>query len=156
MQDNAFDLIFADFLEKINALPSRSRLSDADTKVLYAYAYELLQQGNFEKADGYFSLLTIYRPTEVRFLAGQGLVHKMLKRYDEAITVYGFITLLEPAQPLHHLCIVECQLLQGKMQDAFDTLETVMQLCDQGEGHEKTRARAQAIASLLSGANVGA
>ena len=143
-------------ISDLEALVSRSRLDDADTEVLYASAYRLVQQGNFEKAESMFSMLTIYRPTTVKYLAGAALCQKMLKKEEIAAGIYAFMALIEPEQPLHHLCIAECQLQQGKKQEARESLALVLEFCAHNSGHDKTRSRAQAIDCLLARADANA
>ncbi len=142
--------IFAGFLADLEALPSSSRLDRADTEVIYALAYQFVAQGHFDTAYRYFSLLTLYRPTDVKYLAGLALSYKMLQRYDAAVGVYSFMALIEPAEPQHPLSSAECLLLQGQAQEARDTLALVMRFCQENSGHEKTGQRAKAIALLLS------
>ncbi len=145
--------IIPDFLAELEALPSSSRLERADTEAIYALAYQQVVQGHFDTAYRYFSLLTLYRPTEVKYLAGLALSHKMLERYEAAAGVYSFMALLEPAEPQHQLSISECLLRQGDTKDAQDTLALVTRFCRENAGHEQTAERAKAIASLLSRAN---
>lgn len=142
--------IFSDFLAELEALPSSSRLEQADTEAIYALAYQLVAQGHFDTSYRYFSLLTLYRPTDVKYLAGLALSHKMLQRYEAAVGVYSFMALIEPAEPQHQLSIAECLLRQGETKDAQDTLALVMRFCQENSGHENVAERAKAIALLLS------
>lgn len=142
--------IFTDFLADLEALPSSSRLDWADTEAIYTLAYQLVAQGHFDTSYRYFSLLTLFRPTEVKYLAGLALSYKMLQRYDAAVGVYSFMAVIEPAEPLHHLSIAECLLLGGDTEQARDTLALVMRFCQENNGHEKAAERAKAIALLLS------
>ena len=140
----------ADLIAVLEALPSRARLSDANTEFMYAFAYQLVTQGHFDKADRYFSILTLYRPTTVKFLAGAALCHKMLKRHQAAVNVYSFMASIEPQEPEHLLCAAECLLQQGKTQQASETVALVVRFCQENPGHEQTALRAKAIAALLS------
>ncbi len=150
MSHAAPDDIFAGFLADLEALPSSSRLDRADTEAIYALAYQFVAQGHFDTAYRYFSLLTLYRPTDVKYLAGLALSHKMLQRYEAAVGVHSFMALIEPAEPQHQLSIAECLLLQGETNDARDTLALVMRFCQENSGHENVAERAKAIALLLS------
>lgn len=156
MPNNSHTELVTAFIAGLETLPSRARLDDADTESIYASAYQLVQQGDFEKASSLFLMLLIYRPTTVKYLAGAALCHKMLRKEELAAGLYAFMALIEPEQPLHHLCIAECQLQQGKKQEARDSLALVLQFCEDHSGHEKTRARAQAIDSLLARAHAAA
>lgn len=142
--------IFTGFLADLEALPSSSRLDHADTEAIYALAYQFVAQGHFDTAYRYFSLLTLFRPTDVKYLAGLALSHKMLQRYEAAVGVYSFMAVIEPAEPLHQLSIAECLLLQGQTQEAQDTLALVTRFCQENSGHENAAERAKAIAMLLA------
>lgn len=140
----------AGLISDLEALPSRQRLSDSDTEVIYAFGYQEAAQGRFEPAHRYFSLLTLYRPTSVKYLAGLAWSCKKLQRYAEAVGLYAFMALIEPDAPQHHLAIAECLLLQGETQQARDTLALVMRFCEKNPGHEPTAERAATIAALVS------
>lgn len=150
MQHPAHAELVPEFLADLAALPSASRLEDADVENIYALAYQLLLQGHYENAGKHFALLTLYRPTATKFLAGAALCHKMLQRYEAAIGVYAFMCMIEPAEPEHQLGIAECLLLQGQAQEARDTLALVVRFCAENPGHELAAQRAKAIAARLS------
>lgn len=150
MPDTSDAEIIGKFITKLEALPARARLDDDDTEIIYAEAYQLVQQGNFEKACDLFSMLAVYRPTTVKYLAGLAICHKKLERPEIAAGIYAFMALIETEQPVHHLCIAECLVQQGKKQEARESLALVVQFCEANSGHEKALARARAIDSLLS------
>ncbi|WP_315124589.1 tetratricopeptide repeat protein [Comamonas antarctica] len=150
MPDTADTDIFQRFLADLQALPSRSRLDQADTEAIYALAYQQAVHGHFDTAYRYFSLLTLYRPTELKYLAGLALSYKMLQEYESAIGVYAYMAMIEADEPEHQLAIAECLLLQGNLDDARATLDLVARFCAENSGHEKTSARVQAITALLS------
>ncbi|MFC7206471.1 CesD/SycD/LcrH family type III secretion system chaperone [Comamonas endophytica] len=153
MPDTSNADIVKKFIADLEALPSRARLDDDDTEIIYAEAYQLVQQGNFEKAVSLFSMISIYRPTTIKYLAGLAICEKKLGRPESAAGIYAFMALIETEQPLHHLCIAECLLQQGKKQEARESLALVVQFCEANSGHEKTLARARAIDALLAHAN---
>jgi len=150
MPDTADTDIFQRFLADLQALPSRSRLDQADTEAIYALAYQQAVHGHFDTAYRYFSLLTLYRPTELKYLAGLALSYKMLQEYANAIGVYAYMALLEADEPEHQLSIAECLLQQGKADEARETLDLVTRFCAENSGHEKAGERAKAITALLS------
>lgn len=142
--------LFAAFLAELQTLPSSTRLEQADTEAIYALAYQQLLRGDFQTAYRFFSLLTLYRPTDVKYLAGLAMSCKTLRAYDAAIGVYAFMALIEPTEPQHQLSIAECLLHQGATEDARQTLAVVQRFCAAYSGHERAAARAQAITSLLA------
>lgn len=131
-------------------LPSSQRLSPEDTEAIYGLAYHAVGQGHFDTAFRYFSVLTLYRPTEPAYLSGLALCYKMLKRHAEALSVYSFLAATDEAgEPQHTLSIVECLLLLGAYDEARATLELVQRFCEESGGHEKAAERARALASML-------
>jgi type III secretion system low calcium response chaperone LcrH/SycD len=135
--------------EALQALPSSQRLSRADTQAIYALAYNHVAQGHFESAYRYFSLLTLYQPTDVGYLSGLALCYKMLKQYGEALSVYSFLAAMDSKDPQHTLSIVECLLLLGAFDEARSTLDMVVRFCKEESGHEKAGERAEALAAML-------
>ncbi|HZY20508.1 MAG TPA: tetratricopeptide repeat protein [Ramlibacter sp.] len=137
--------------DALEALPGSARLSNADVEAVYALAHQLVAQARYETAFRYFSLLTLYRPTEVRYLRGLALCHRMLERYGEAMNVYAFLATIEPHEPQHSLDIAECLLLQRDLEEARRTVELVIRYCQQGAaGGERVRKRAEALAGLMA------
>jgi len=135
--------------EALEALPSSQRLSRTDTEAIYALAYQFVAQGRFEAAYRYFSLLTVYQPTDTAYLSGLALSAKMLQRYGEALSVYSFLAALDAREPQHTLSIVECLLLLGAYDEARSTLDLVMRFCKEEGGHDKAGERAEALAAML-------
>ncbi|MBW7899921.1 MAG: hypothetical protein H3C26_00460 [Rhodocyclaceae bacterium] len=138
---------------QLEALPSGARLKPSDTEVIYAQAYQYVAQGHFDMAFRYFSLLTLYRPTCIAYLAGLALSYKMLRRYAEALSVYSFMAAIDAGEPQHTLAIAECLLLAGAEDEARQTLDMVVRFCRERPGDAgcaKAGERAQAMAALLS------
>lgn len=150
MSDPTTSSIFKRFLTELIALPSSSRLEQADTEAIYALAYQQAVHGHFDTAYRYFSLLTLYRPTELKYLGGLALSYKMLQEYENAIGVYAYMAMIEEGEPEHQLSIAECLLHQGKADDARATLALVTRFCEENSGHENAGERARAITALLS------
>lgn len=138
---------------ELEALPSSARLSPSESAVIYAQAYQYVAQGHFDMAYRYFSLLTLYRPTSIAYLAGLALSYKMLRRYAEALSVYSFMAAIDAEEPQHTLSIAECLLLAGAEEEARRTLDMVVRFCRQRPDHDKAAKageRAQAMMALLS------
>lgn len=135
--------------EALEALPASARLSNADTEAVYALAYQMVQQARYETALRYFSLLTLYRPTDVKYLRGLALCWRMLERYDQALHVYSFLATIDPDEPRHSLDIAECLLLKRDLDEARQTVEMVIRHCQQNAAAEsRVGARARALQQL--------
>lgn len=120
-----------DLQDALEALPSSARLSSADTGAIYALARQLAVQGRYETAYRYFSLLTLYKPTDVTYLQGLALCYRMLERYDEALHVYAFLATIDDGNPEHTVAIAECLMLQREFDEALQTVELVLRFCQE-------------------------
>lgn len=138
-----------DLKEALEALPSSSRLSNADTDAIYALAHQLVVQGRYETAYRYFSLLTLYKPTNVTYLQGLALCYRMLERYDEALNVYSFLATIDTENLEHSMAIVECLLLKREFDEARQNVELVLQYCKENAVADKSSERAQVLMELL-------
>lgn len=139
-----------DLKDALEALPSSSRLSNADTDAIYALAYQFVAHGRYESAYGYFSLLTLYKPTNVTYLQGLALCYRMLERYDEALNVYSFLATIDPDNLDHHMAIIECLLLKRDYEEAQQTVTSLLQYCKENAITGKVGDRAEALLGLLS------
>mgnify|MGYP000935145161 CR=1 FL=1 len=150
--DGALQALLADVEQFTDALTQRSasaRLTRAQAQAVYALAYQLVAQGQFDKAYEYFALLTLYYPTDAAYLAGLALCYRMLGRYEQAINVYAFLATLQAQEPAHSVSISECLMLQGAFEQALQTLQLVLRYCREHSGFDKVAQRAQALAQLL-------
>ena len=149
------DSAIARLKQALEALPSSSRMSRDDTEAVYAMAYNLVVQGQYDLASGYLSLLTLYSPTNTKYLTGLALTYKLLKQYDSALNVYLFVAALEPEQPQHTLSLAECLMLQGDAHRAQSALSLVMRFCADHKQFERVGVRARAMSDLMGGTRVG-
>lgn len=154
--DSSFAQPLFDLKKALEALPSSSRLSNADTDAIYALAHQMVVQGRYETAYGYFSLLVLYKPTNVSYLKGLALCYRMLERYDQALHVYSFLGAIDPQEVEHSMAIVECLLLKRDITEARNTIALILQFCAENPVPEKSSARAQALHELLDPAAQGA
>lgn len=134
---------------QLQALPSSKRLTLSDTEAIYSIAYGLVTQGRYADALKRFGFLTLYRPTEAKYLAGLALCNQMLGRYDEAVANFAFAANIEPGNPEHMLSIAECELLRHSFGEARKLLELVVRYCNEKGGFENTRERAKGMLALM-------
>ena len=142
--------VIAKLCRELEALPSSKRLSFADTEVIYGIAYNLVAQGRYADALRRFSVLTLYRPLEPKYLAGLAVCNQMLGRYDEASSAFAFAAHLQPDEPEHLLSIAECDLLRQNFGEARELLELVVRFCREKGGYDKTRLRAEGMLALTA------
>jgi type III secretion system low calcium response chaperone LcrH/SycD len=133
----------------LEALPSSRKMSRADADAIYALAYNFVAQGHYESAFRYFSVLVLYNPTNAVYLNGLALTHKLLERFDEAITVYSMLAVFDPGNPAHTLAVAECQLLKRDYEEGRRSLDMVVRFCRERGGNDRVLARAEALAAIL-------
>ena len=143
------DSLIGRLRQSLDALPSSTRLSRTDTEAIYAMAYNLVTQGQIEQASGYLSLLTLYAPTNTKYLSGLALTYKLLKAYDAALSVYTFAAALEPHQPQITVAIAEVQMLQGDFGGSRESLTLVVNYCADHQEAAGIGKRARAMLDLI-------
>lgn len=131
------------------ALPSCSRLTDADANAIYALAYRDFGLARHDRALERFQLLLVYRPASTVYMLGCALCLQRLRRYELAAAAFGALRYLEPGVPGHTLALAECQLLSQERDEARQTLADTIAYCDAHPGHDAVRARAQAMLDLM-------
>lgn len=139
-----------DLKEALESLPSNASLSNADADAIYSLAYQLVGQNRYETAYRYFSLLTLYKPTNTAYLQGLALTYRMMERYDEALNVYSFLATIDPDNLDHHMAIAECLLLRREFEEAQQTVALLLQYCKENAITNKVSDRAEALQGLLS------
>lgn len=140
-------------------LPSSSRLAHADADKVYSLAYHFLEQGHFQAALQYFSLLCYYQPTHADYLTGAATCNRMLENYSEALKIYSFLAVVYPDNAQHTLAIAECLLLQRDVQEARETVDRVLRYCRENPapgGQAKVNEKAQALSDMLTLAEANA
>lgn len=134
----------------LEGLPSSSRLANADADQVYSLAYHFLEQGHFQAALQYFSLLCFYKPTHVDYLTGAAICQRMLENYAEALKIYSFLAVTDDENPQHTLAIAECLLLQKEVQEARATVAMVLRYCEQNPAKASNTAKVQSRAQAIS------
>lgn len=138
--------------DRLEALPSASRLSPEQLEVVYALAYSHVAQHQYEQALPIFSFLCLYGPTRKHYLVGMGLCLQMCERYDDAIDIYALILTLYPTHYDAALRTAECQLASEQLDDAFATLELLRTIGQNDPDNAPWLSKVTALQKLLKGA----
>lgn len=140
----------AQLVAQLDALPSANRLTDADTEIVYSIAYNLAVQGHYGDALRRFSVLMLYRPTNVKYLKGWAVCNQMLENYDVAIANFAFAANIEPENPEHMLSIAECQIRKQDYAAAKESLGVVIRYCKAKGDLGQILERAEAMHALVA------
>ena len=135
------DTFAAEFKAGFDELPCSRRFTPEQLEVLYGLGYAQAHLEHWDKALPIFTFLSQYGPTRQHYLAGLALCLQKVRRYDEAINIYSLMLVLFADRLDPSLRIAECQLAQGHLADALNTLRQLdLALADSDP--LKTRARA--------------
>ena len=134
---------------ELEALESSRRYSGEELETVYALAHNLYSSGRFEEALRYFAFLTLYRPTDPKYLVGLAAAQQMARRFEAAIQTYSFLTLLDPTDPQPTLRIGECLMLLGQTAEARDCFAMVVALANASGQHPAAKSRAEGLLAAL-------
>jgi type III secretion system low calcium response chaperone LcrH/SycD len=138
----------AQFKAGANELAASKRFTDSDLEAVYAHAFNLYQQRQFEQALQIFAFLTTYRPASAKYRKGLAACQKMLGAYVEAEQSYTFLLLLDPNDPEPALACGECLIRLGNVVDARVTLKGAIDLA-KNAGRLDIQHRAEALLSAI-------
>lgn len=120
-----------DLCERLEALPSASRLTAEQLEAVYALAYAHVVQRQYDQALRVFALLSLYGPTRKHYLVGLALCLQKVGRHDEAASMYGVVLVLYPDAWEAALQMAECQAALGQTSEALAMLEHLDQVGSQ-------------------------
>ena len=95
---------------------------------LYASAYKLYHDAEYEKAKDLFLQLVLALPFNGAFWAGLASCEQMCKSYDAALRAWALAALTNPEDPLPHFHAAECYLSQGDKLEALKALNSAKSL----------------------------
>jgi type III secretion system low calcium response chaperone LcrH/SycD len=137
--------------DDLQALPASSRLSVEQMEVIYALAYAHVTQGQYAQALPVFSILATYGPTRKHYIAGLALCLQMCERYEEAISMYSLLIMLNPDALEPALQVAECMLMMGRAAEAADELDRVLRAITEAGGRfDALKPRVQVLLGLAA------
>lgn len=107
---------------------SQTIAKDDTTETTYALAYDLYQNGHYEKANKLFTLLTLANPKEKKFWMGTAASLQSLGQYDIAITNYAMAASIDMNDPWPHHHAAECYIALNKTAEAKNALNEAERL----------------------------
>jgi type III secretion system low calcium response chaperone LcrH/SycD len=124
-------------------------ITDEEIEAGYASAYNLMNSGQYEKADKLFASLCALDHYDPRFLLGSGACRQQLGQYSEAVAAYTGAAMLDAENPIYPLRAAECYLSLGDVEMAEKGLEGALHLAGEQPEFEDVRVRARALASSM-------
>lgn len=145
--------VLADLKRRLEVLPSRERLTDADAEGLYTLAYREYEQAHYQQSLHFFQALLVYRPTDTVYLLGAALCLRGLQQYELALGIYGALHFLQPIEPRHTLAIAKCHLMRGNSACASAALAEFFDFCSFCFCDSKVLGQAKAMIDMISAHN---
>lgn len=103
-------------------------LSQEEQNVLYATAYKLYTDGNYETAADLFTQLVLSAPFNHDFWKGLASSEQMKKEYTASLHAWCMVVLLNDKDPFPHFHAAECYLSQDNAEEANKALNAAEKL----------------------------
>lgn len=116
------------YVNALKALPSNERLDPQTLDIIYAMAYEQIQQGRIKQAREYLALLLVYAPTDTRFLTAMAICCEKDGDTDEAIQLYSLALYIAPQSCQLALALGESLMRRGARDAAMQLFAQIVRL----------------------------
>lgn len=97
-------------------------LSKESMEKLYADAYQLYQDGQYEMAKEAFIQLVVLNPWEASYWMGLGAASQLAKDDEQALHAYAIAGYLENENPYPHYHAAQCLIVRNEHEDALKAL----------------------------------
>lgn len=122
--------------------------TDEDYELLYSLGHSFYSQGRYLDAVKAFGYLVIHNHLESRFANAYAASLQMIKSYEEALTYYSLVSVMDMSDPAPTFHSAECLLALGRVEEAREALGIVLGQCAEPR-HAAMKARAEALRSLI-------
>lgn len=99
-----------------------SQFTEEDVSLLYSLGYGLYEKCDYKNARTVFQRLVFARPYEIKYWTGLGAAQQMVKDFDDALTSWAMVSLLNDKDPLPHFHAAECYLSLKQFDEASKAL----------------------------------
>lgn len=104
-------------------------LDDNLVEGIYGHAYRLYNAGKYKDASMLFRLLTVLNPTTPKYALGLAACFHMVEEYQNAITTYMMVSLIDGESPLPFFHASDCFVKLGDNASAIVNLEMAVERC---------------------------
>ncbi len=94
-----------------------------DIDLLYKLGFSLYESGDYEKAKDIFQRLVISKPMKKEFWQALGASCQMTKNFEEALTAWSMVSLMDDLDPNAHFHAAECLLSLKNIEEASKALK---------------------------------
>lgn len=146
---SGFDEVANILREYFSSLPTANILGKIDGDMIYRIAYGQFQAGHHRDALDVLRVLVSCRPMDYSYWIALGLCLKKTGYVNEAEYAFSLVILLDPDVVEAHYQLAICRMLNGKPEEAYVTLEYVIELCNSNDCHPELSGRANGLANFL-------
>ncbi len=93
---------------------------------LYAAAYGLYNQGDYQQSASLFTELVLSDALEVRHWSGLAAAQQMQSHFKEALHAWSIVALLAEEDPWPHFHAAECLLSLGEKEEGLKALDSAL------------------------------
>lgn len=122
--------------------------SEEEIETLYASAYHMYNQGNYNKSSELFLQLTASNPYEESYWRGLASAYQMQSLWEESLHAWALCALLKEQDPLPHYHAAECLYSQKETEEA---LKALAQAKLRASGDEALLSKIQLLQELAQG-----
>ncbi len=124
-------------------------MSPESLEILYSYAYQLYNSGNYQKSLLLFSLLSFIDSTSVKYRMGIAASFHRSKDYKKAIDAYLAVVPLEPFNPMPLFHAADCWIQLKQPFEAACCLQVAMGQAKKNEKYSHMADHTEMILSKL-------
>ncbi|MBQ6470780.1 MAG: SycD/LcrH family type III secretion system chaperone [Victivallales bacterium] len=107
-------------------------ITDGEMEALYSLGYSFYTTGRYADAEKVFRFLVLFDHLNAKYWTGLGAVFQVQKRYNEAITAYGYASFLDLHNPKPQYFAAECFAAMGDKVNALSALAALETYCPDG------------------------
>lgn len=118
-------------------------LTDDHLDSIFVTGLRFMQSGEAAKAQVVFTKLVTFKAIDYRFWYALGTALQVQGHVAEAARTYLYTLGLEATDVDTYLRLGECLLSAGELENALDTFQMVVALCDDGHGQDEQKQIAE-------------
>ena len=115
---------------------------------LYAAAYGLYEQGDYQKSAELFTELVLSDAFEERYWRGLAGAHMMNGNYQEALHAWCLVALLAERDPVPHFHAAECLLSLNDRAEGIKALQAAEERLGMDEGSAELRSKIEVLKNI--------
>jgi type III secretion system low calcium response chaperone LcrH/SycD len=126
-----------------------SPITDEETEAVYAQAFNLVNQRQYERAEKLFEMLCQLDHFEAKFWMGLGICRQQKKNFEQAVKAYAMVGMLDQENPMPALRAAECYMALQQWEPAESGLIATLHWAGARPQYQEARARASALLEIL-------